>query len=190
MKRRFQPTLLACAILWIAAMASAHAQAGQKSSSTLVVSMQVQSSISLVFVNNGTGNGYCQVSGTNTNAGALNLGIATIAGDSQSCVIFGTNGTGPAETYTVASNVFLEVTQSNSSSSSFSLTGALATAPPANVTWAIAAMPSPPLSTSAKTITSSSTYGTPYSMYLSVTVQASLPAQSLSNTINFTATAN
>lgn len=190
MRQHFQRSLLACAILWIAAAAAAFAQAGQTSSSTLVVSMQVQSTLSLVFVNNGSGNGYCQVSGANTNAGALNLGIASVAGDSQSCVIFGTSGMGPAETYSVASNVYLEVTATNTSSTSFSLTGALGSAPPNNVTWSIASMPSPPLSTTPKTITSSSSYGTPYDMYLSVTVQANLAAQSLSNTINFVATAN
>lgn len=189
MKRIFQRSLLASAILWIAAT-TASAQAGQTASSTLVVSMQVQSTLSLVFVNNGTGNGYCQLTGTNTNSAALNFGIASIAGDSESCVIFSTTGTGPAETYTVASNVYLEVTATNTTSSSFSLTGALGTAPPANVTWTIASMPSPPLSTTPKTITSSTSYATPYLMYLSVTVQANLPSQSLSDTINFVATAN
>ena len=72
-----------------------------------------------------------------------------MAGDNQTCVNFGTDGSGANETYTVASNVYLEVTATNTSSTSFSLTGALGTAPPTNVTWTIAAMPSPPLSTTA-----------------------------------------
>lgn len=190
MKQNLQRRVLACAILWVAVLASAYAQAGQTSSSTLVVSMQVQSTLSLVFVNNGTGNGYCQISGANTNSAALNFGIASIAGDNQSCVIFGTSGSGPNQTYTVASNVYLEVTATNTSSTSFSLTGALGTAAPTGVTWSIASMPSPPLTTTAATITSSTSYGTPYDMYLSVTVGKSVAAGSLSNTINFVATAN
>ncbi len=147
MRQIFQRSLLACAILWIAATTTAFAQAGQTASSTLVVSMQVQSTLSLVFVNQGSGNGYCQVTGANTNSAALNFGIASVAGDSQTCVNFSTNGNGANETYTVASNVYLEVTATNTSSTSFSLTGALGSAPPTNVTWAIASMPSPPLST-------------------------------------------
>jgi hypothetical protein len=190
MKRIFQRGLLACAILWIAATTTAFAQAGQTASSTLVVSMQVQSTLSLVFVNNGSGVGYCQVTGANTNSAALNFGIASVAGDNQTCVNFSTAGSGANETYTVASNVYLEVTATNTSSTSFSLTGALGTAPPTNVTWTIAAMPSPPLSTTASTITSSTSYGAPYDMYLSVTVKKSVAAGSLSNTINFVATAN
>ena len=51
MRQIFQRSLLACAILWIAATTTAFAQAGQTASSTLVVSMQVQSTLSLVFVN-------------------------------------------------------------------------------------------------------------------------------------------
>jgi hypothetical protein len=190
MKRDFQRGLLTCAILWIAAMASAYAQAGQTASSTLVISMQVQSTLSLVFVNQGSGVGYCQLSGTNTNAAALDFGIASVAGDNQTCVNFSTAGSGGNQTYTVASNVYLEVTATNTSSTSFSLTGALGSAPPANVTWTIAAMPTPPLSTTAATITSSTSYGTPYDMYLSVTVKKSVAAGNLSNIINFVATAN
>ena len=190
MTPHFQRSLLACAILWIAATGVVHAQSGDTSSSTLVVSMQVQSTLNLVFVNNGTGDGYCQLTGVNTNSAALNFGIASIAGDNQSCVLFSTSGSGSSETYTVASNVYLEVTATNTSSSSFSLTGALGTAAPANVTWTIASMPSPPLSTTPATITTSSSYGTPYDMYLSVTVKSSVASGSLSNTINFVATAN
>jgi hypothetical protein len=174
----------ACLLVWLGSLSPAGAQT--TASSSLVISMSVQSSISLQFINSSnSGQGYCQLTGAGTSTAALNLGIASLAGDNQSCVIFSATGS----QYTLATWTYLEVTESNSSSSSYTLTAALGSAPPTGVTWQIAAMPNA-LSTSTQTVTTSESYATQYGMYLEVTVQKSVASGSLNETINFTATAN
>lgn len=175
---------IACLFLWLGCLSLVGAQT--TASSSLVISMSVQSSISLQFVNgSNTGVGYCQITGSGTSTASLNLGIASIAGDNQNCVIFSAQG----NQYTVANWTYLEVTQSNSSSTSYTLTASLGSAPPTGVTWQIAAMPSA-LSTSTQAVTSSEPYATQYGMYLTVSVQKSAASGSLNEAINFTATAN
>lgn len=176
---------LACLFVWLGSLSLAGAQT--TASSSLVISMAVQSSISLQFVNpSNSGEGYCQLSGgAGTGTASLNLGIASISGDNQSCVIFSSQG----NQYSISDWAYLEVTQSNTSSTSFSLSASLGSAPPTGVAWQIAAMPSA-LSTSTQTVTSSEAYAAQYGMYLTVTVQKSAATGSLNEAINFTATAN
>jgi hypothetical protein len=175
---------VSCLLVWLGSLALAGAQT--TASSSLVISMSVQSSISLQFLNSSnSGQGYCQLTGAGTSTAALNLGIASLAGDNQSCVIFSATGS----QYTLATWTYLEVTESNSSSSSYTLTASLGSAAPTGVTWQIAAMPNA-LSTSTQTVTTSESYATQYGMYLEVTVQKSVASGSLNETINFTATAN
>jgi hypothetical protein len=175
---------LVCILVWLGSMSLMDGQA--TASSSLVISMSVESSISLEFVNSSnTGEGYCQVTGSGTSTASLNLGIASISGDNQSCVIFANT----SSQYSISNWTYLEVTQSNSSSSSYTLTASLGSAPPAGVAWQIAAMPSA-LSTSTQTVTASEAYATQYGMYLTVTVQKTAASGSLNEAINFTATAN
>jgi hypothetical protein len=175
---------LACLFVWLGSLSTIYAQT--TASSSLVISMSVQSSISLQFVNSSnSGEGYCQVTGAGTSTASLNLGIASISGDNQSCVIFANT----SSQYSISNWTYLEVTESNSSSSSYTLTASLGSAPPTGVTWQIAAMPSA-LSTVTQTVTTSEAYATQYAMYLQVTVQKTAASGSLNEAINFTATAN
>lgn len=193
MKRRLQCGLLLCAILWVAAIVPACAQAGSTSSGSLTVTMQVQSSISLEFVNSGSGTGYCQITGAGTSSASLNLGIATNAGDtidSQNggCV----NWTAAGPNYTILNYVYVEVTETNSSSASFNLTAALGSAPPTGVTWKFSSMTGN-LSTTAQTVATSVSYTNPYGLQLNVTVAGGpggAASGNIGETINFTATAN
>jgi hypothetical protein len=175
---------IACLFMWLGSLSLVGAQT--TASSSLVISMSVQPSISLEFVNSGnSGEGYCQLTGAGTSTASLNLGIASISGDNQSCVIFSATGS----QYSISNWVYLEVTQSNSSSNNYTLTASLGSAPPTGVAWQFAVMPST-LSTSTQTVTSSEPYATQYGMYMTVTVQKTAASGSLNDAINFTATAN
>ncbi len=174
------------ALVWLALGAFAalsHAQT--TTSSSLVVSMTVQSSISLEFVNvAGAGTqGTCSITGANTSTASVNFGIASIAGDNQSCVSFSKQG----PNYTLSNNIYALVTQSNLTSSNYSLTASLGTAPPTGVTWAIN---SATLTTASTSLTTAGSYGSNYAMYLQVTVANTAATGNIGTTINLTATAN
>lgn len=160
-------------------------QAQNTASGTLLVSMSVQSSISVEFVNvSGAGNqGTCSISGANTNAASVNFGIASLSGDNQSCVSFSQNGS----SYTLSNNIYTVVTQSNLSSSNFTLTASLGSSPTTGVVWSIN---SATLGTGSTSITTGGNYGANTSMYLQVTVQHTVASGSLNEVINLTATAN
>ncbi len=166
-------------------IAPAMANAQTTASGSLVVAMTVQSSISLVFVNgSGAGTqGTCSITGANTSTASVNFGIASIAGDNQSCVSFSVGGT----TYTLSNNLYLQVSQTNLSSNNFTLVGSLGAAPATGVTWTIN---SATLSTSSTTLTSYGTYGSNFAMYLQVVVHNTAPSGNIGEVLNFTATAN
>jgi hypothetical protein len=175
----------AVVLLILGLLGSAEGRAQTTATSSLVVSMSVQSSISLEFVNgSGAGTqGTCSITGANTNTASVNFGIASLAGDNQSCVSFSSTN----KSYTLSNNVYAVVTQSNLSSSNFTMTASLGSSPPTGVVWTIN---SATLSTGSTTVTSGGTYGSNVSMYMQVTVQSSVTTSNLSETINFVATAN
>lgn len=172
-----------CLLAWLAGIGLARAQ--NTANSQLLVTMSVQSSISLEFVNgpNAGNQGSCSISGAGTSTAAINFGIASLATDSQSCVSFSHTST----SYTLSNNVYAVVTQSNLSSSGYSLTASLASAPPTGVTWAIN---SATLGTGTSSVTANGGYGNQLAMYLQVTVASTVASGSLSQTINFVAMAN
>jgi hypothetical protein len=163
---------------------AAHAQ--NTASSNLVVSMTVQSSISLVFVNVGAAGtpGTCSITGANTNAASVNFGTASLAGDSLPCVSFAANGT---TSYTLSNNIYVLVTESNLTSANYTLTATLPSASLTGVGWT---MNNTPLSTAPTTLTASGTYANNFAMYTQVTVQHTVAAGSLSQMIDLLATAN
>lgn len=182
--------LWVCAMLVIAAITPACAQSGQTSSSTLVVSMTVQSSISLEFVNVQTGTGYCQISGANTSSASLNLGIASMSGDNMDsenggCVNWYTGN----NAYNILNYVYVKVFEANTTSSTYTLNAALGSVPPANVTWKFESMTNN-LSTSPQPVSSSVQYATAYGMQLLVTVGSTAASGNIGESINFTAMAN
>lgn len=163
----------------------AHAQSTSTTGS-LTVSMTVQSSISLVFLQSSSAGtqGTCSITGANTSTATLNFGIASIAGDNQSCVSFAANS---KNSYTLSNNIYYEVTESNTSSGSYSVTASLPSSPVSGVTWAAS---SQALSSSPVSITSNASYGSQQAVYLQVTVLSTVTTSNLSQSINFTATAN
>lgn len=151
--------------------------------------MTVQSSISLIFVQSpqvGTRDN-CALTGANSSSAALNLGIATTAGDNESCVQF-TSVTKPMTTsYTLQDLVYYEVTEANTSSASYSLTAGLPSTPITGVSWTLN---STALSSSATSITANGPYNSAQYFTLAVTVASTVTASNLSQAIDFTATAN
>ena len=152
----------------------------------LTVNMTVQSSISFVFLQSSSAGtqGTCSITGAGSSTASLNFGIANISGDNQSCVSFSSSGT---TSYTLSNNIYYKVTQSNTSSGSYSVTASLPTLPVSGVTWKAS---SETLSASPVSITTNASYGNQESVYLQVTVLSTVTTSNLSQAINFTATAN
>jgi hypothetical protein len=148
--------------------------------------MTVESSISLIFLQSTSAGtqGTCAISGAGSSTATLNLGIATISGDNETCVSFSNSGNA---SYTLSNNIYYKVTQSNTSSGSYSVTASLPTLPVSGVTWKAS---SETLSSSPVSITANAQYGNQESVYLQVTVLSSVTTSNLSQSINFTATAN
>src|SRR5712672_844864 len=110
--------------------------AAQTSSGQLTITMNVQSSITLVFQNNpsvGT-TGFCPLTNAGTNNVGLDLGTASFPGNfhTSACVNY-THLT--AAVYQVSSAFDVVVSKANSSSPNYRLAAEISTVPPANVTW-------------------------------------------------------
>lgn len=161
----------------------------QTSSGQLTITMQVQSSISLIFQNNpavGT-TGFCPLTNSGTNNVGLDLGTAQFPGSvhSSACVNY-THVTGA--TYEVSSAFDVVVTKANTSSPNFKMAAQISTAPPANVTWLINNVALS--NTSFTQLDAAGTYGAAITKTLQVQVKNTVPAQILQETITFLATAN
>jgi hypothetical protein len=176
---------MACGLLCVlAASAGAQTSTGQ-----LTITMNVQSSISLIFQNNpavGT-TGFCPLTNAGTNNVGLDLGTAQFPGSTHSstCVNY-THLT--AALYQVSSAFDVVVTKANSSSANYRLAAEISTPPPANVTWLINNVT---LSTTTfTTLDSTDTFGSAVTKTLQVQVKNTVPAQILQETITFLATAN
>lgn len=164
-------------------------QAGQTSTAQLTVSMTVQSSIGLIFQNNPAvgSNGFCPLTNSGTNNVGLDLGIASFPGgsDSLACVAYAHVG---AATYQVSSAFDVVVTKANSNSPNYRLAAEISAAPPANVTWLINNIT---LTNTAFTqLDASDSYSSTVTKTLQVQVKNTVPAQTLTETITFLATAN
>src|ERR1700761_7155613 len=123
-----------CVLLF--ALLAANCGWAQGTSASLSISINVQSSISLVFQNNpSVGNsGYCPLSNAGTNNVGLDFGAANILGSNQSCVAFSWVG---LLSYQVASSFDVVVSKANTSSPNSSLQAKMSTTPPANVVWLV-----------------------------------------------------
>jgi hypothetical protein len=175
--------LVACLVVLLAV--SARAQQGK---ATLAISLQVQPSISLIFQNNpnvGT-SGYCPLTNSGTNNVQLNLGTAWLFSSSSSCAAFG--WVNPLGTYQISSAFDVVVSKSNSSSASYQMAAKISAAPPANVSWLVnnTALNN----TGYTTLDTADSYGQTVTKTLQVQVYFTVPAQGLTETITFLATAN
>lgn len=178
--------VLACAVVFCA---TGRAQAGSTATAQLTVNLSVQSSISLIFQNNAAvgSNGFCPLTNSGTNNVGLDLGTASFPGgsDSLACVAYSHVG---GANYQVASAFDVLVTKSNSSSPNYRLAAEISAAPPANVTWLIN---NTALSNTAFTqLDATDSYGALVTKTLQVQVKNTVPAQTLTETITFLATAN
>jgi hypothetical protein len=158
-----------------------------QASSTLTVTANLQGSIQLVFDNNANVGqaGYCPLTNAGTNNAGLDLGTASATtGDTLPCVNFLWNAGGG--TYQVSSSFDVVVRKANTASASYRLAVAIASVPPANVTWLMNALA---MTTAAQTLQVANPYGRTTET-LSVRVKNNVPAQVLTEVINFVATAN
>ena len=152
------------------------------------ISFQVQPSISLIFQNNPNvgSTGYCPLVNSGTNSVQLALGTAWLFSSSLSCAAFG--WIAPLGTYQISSAFDVVVSKSNSSSSNYRLAAKISTAPPANVSWLVnnTALNN----TGYTTLDTTDNYSQTVTKTLQVQVYFTVPAQALTETITFLATAN
>lgn len=168
-----------------ALMMTSLAAAQTTATGTLNVSATVTGSIGLVF--NKDASGVALTSGAGTNAASLDFGTVSAFGAVATGVTRPTPA--PAATnFTVSTPVDVLVTQANAGSANYLLTTQLSAADAVN-TWAVNGT-SFTNSTSA-TATAAGTYGTNVQVTLAITIPfTTASGTTISNTVNFLATAN
>lgn len=150
-----------------------------------------------------TSSGTLTVTGTVDSSVSLTIesaaGVVTGAGtDSASRAIgsiskFGTAPTGftlarGASDYTLSASVGVKVEKANLTSTDYTLTAQLGTAPASGITWKLDG--STLSDSAATTLTSTGTYGSTGSYSWDIVIADSAAAAAIDNTINFTATSN
>ena len=154
--------------------------AAQQSSGTLTVTATVESSIAMTFENDAAG---VTLTGASTNAATMALGTISAY---NAIVTPNVNRTVTASDFTVSSLFGVKVMKANSSSSTYTLGAALASADSTN-TWKVN---STTLTTTPQNLGTTYSYNTAvaHTVYLTVPLTASTGA--ISKVLNFTATAN
>ncbi|MBV8281107.1 MAG: hypothetical protein JO347_03465 [Candidatus Eremiobacteraeota bacterium] len=174
--------LFLCAALGIISLLAAPraAQATITASGTLGVTATVASSINLVFDTDASG---VTLGGTGTNAATLGFGSVQAFGTAPGTNINRATG---ASSFTVSTPFDVKVVEANSSSPNYTLTAQLASSD--SNTWQVGGVPV--TSGSAATITATGSYGGDVAYTLALTIPFSEAAGTISNTLNFVATAN
>ena len=170
-----RPLLYAVAIV---AVLSLHAMAAT-SSGTLTVTGTIESSISLTVESAGG-----TTSGTGTAAATSALGSISKFGSAPTGFTLARG----ASNWTLSSTVGVQVDKSNLTSTDYTLTVQLGSAPASGVTWKLNG--STLSDSAATTLTSTGTYGSTGSYSWDIVVADSAAAAAIDNTINFTATSN
>ena len=174
MKRLTTATFAFGIMFGIASVASAATASG-----TLTVTGTVESSISLTIESAGG-----TTSGTGTAAATAALGNIAKFGSAPTGFTLARG----ASNWTLSSTVGVKVDKSNLTSTDYTLTAQLGSAPASGVTWK---MNGSTLSDSAATtLTSTGTYGSTGSYSWDIVVADSASAAAIDNSINFTATTN
>lgn len=170
---------LASRSLMVALMAAPGLAAASTSSGTLTVTAAVESSISLTIESAGG-----TTSGTGTNAVTSALGNISKYGSAPTGFTLARG----ASNWTLSSTVGVKVDKANLTSTDYTLTAQLGSAPASGVTWKLNGST---LSNSlATTLTSTGTYGSTGSYSWDIVVADSAAAGSINNSISFTATSN
>ena len=167
-------------LILAAALAMPVLSAAQSASGTLAVSATVQSSISMVFNTDTNG---VTLGNAGTNAATLSFGTISAYGTPAANV---TQSVG-ASSFTVSTPFDVLVSMANSTSANYTLKAQLNAADAVN-SWALNTKPI--TNASQQTLTSTGSYGSASAYTLALTVPFSSSAPSISNTINFAATAN
>jgi predicted secreted protein len=149
------------------------------SSGTLTVTGTVDSSISLTIESAGG-----TTSGTGTAAATSALGSISKFGPAPTGFTLARG----ASNWTLSSTVGIQVDKSNLTSTDYTLTAQLGSAPASGVTWKLNGST---LSDSAATVlTSTGTYGSTGSYSWDIVIADSAAAAAIDNTMDFTATSN
>src|SRR5712671_1058840 len=168
---------LAAVIMMIPSFASA-----QTASGTLTVTATVNGSINLVF--NSDAAGVALASGAGTNAATLAFGNVSAFG----AVAAGVVRTTTATTFTVSSAVDVLVSKTNSASANYTLKAQLGAADAVN-TWQVGGVSV--TSAAQSTLTATGTYAANSNFPVAITVPfTTASGTNISNTVNYTATAN
>jgi len=163
-------------------MISSVAVAQTTASGTLTVSATVNGSIQLVF--NSDAAGVALSSGAGTNAATLAFGNVSAFGT----VAAGVTRTTTASNFTVSSAVDVQVSKTNSASANYTLKAQLGTADATN-TWSVGGVAV--TSAAQSTLTATGTYAANSNFPVAITVPfTSASGTTISNTINYVATAN
>jgi hypothetical protein len=176
MKKLTILTIAAAMMILFSSFASA-----QTANGTLTVTATVQGSINLVFNSDPAG---VALGGSGTNAATLAFGNVSAFG----AVSAGVVRTVAAGSFTVSSAVDVNVSKTNSASANYKLTAQLGAADAVN-TWQVGG--NTITNAAATTLTSTGTYGANTNFPVAITVPFTTASGTLiSNTINYTATAN
>jgi len=163
-------------------MISSVAVAQTTASGTLTVSATVNGSIQLVF--NSDAAGVALSSGAGTNAATLAFGNVSAFGT----VAAGVTRTTTASNFTVSSAVDVQVSKTNPASANYTLKAQLGTADATN-TWSVGGVAV--TSAAQSTLTATGTYAANSNFPVAITVPfTSASGTTISNTINYVATAN
>ena len=149
------------------------------SSGTLTVTGTVESSISLTIESAGG-----TTSGTGTNAATTALGNVAKYTDAPTGFTLARG----ASNWTMSSVVGVKVDKANLTSTDYTLTAQLGSAPASGVTWKLNG--STLSDSAAATLTSTGTYGATGSYSWDIVIADSASAAAIDNAINFTATSN
>jgi hypothetical protein len=172
--------ILTTALSAFALMGIANAQTA--GSGTLEVTASVQGSLNLTFVTDGNG---LAVTGTTTSTGALPFGTVSMYGGTiPANVIKTVNGT---TSFDLSTPFDVRVDQSNSASTTYTLSATLATADASNK-WSIGGTDIS--SAAAFALTSTGAYATAVPYVFKLEVPATEASGSVSNSIGFTAISN
>lgn len=163
----------------LAAMFAASQAAADTSSGTLTVTGTIESSINLTVESAGG-----TTSGTGTGAATSALGNISKYGPAPTGFTLARG----ASDWTISSTVGVKVDKANLTSTDYTLTAQLGSAPASGVTWKLNG--STLSDSAAATLTSTGTYGSTGSYSWDVVVADSAAAAAIDNAIGFTATSN
>jgi hypothetical protein len=163
----------------LAALLLASPASAATSSGTLTVTGTVESSISLTIESAGG-----TTSGTGTDAATSALGNIAKYGSAPTGFTLARG----ASNWTLSSTIGVKVDKSNLTSTDYTLTAQLGSAPASGITWKLNG--STLSDSAATTLTSTGTYGSTGSYSWDIVVADSSAAAAIDNAVNFTATSN